>query len=348
MHIREATEKDSRELLELQTNCNIDTGFKVSLLSGQDFFSKAKAYENYKVFVAVEKNRIISSLSGAIRNATINKHTYKIGYEFYAFTFPDFRRRGIFRKLHQYLENYMINNGVVLSYCIILTDNIPSNIAIKKFGYNLYCNFKKVSLFAYKNMEINTSSNIRTAKKEDLNEISKILNETWRGYDFYEQSSSSSLADFIERTPDFDYKNILIFEKDRKILACLSYWRKLIKASLIALSFKSKFNTNIEKLINHFKKSIKTLEPDTLVKQILVTKIGYKNFNYLLDLFRFINNIAFKDGFNEIIYIKDHLKLNKLKDFTYKNTHLNLYIKTFIDGFNLDNNPIYIDTIDAY
>ena len=348
MHIREATEKDNKELQELQINCDLGTGFKVSLSTAPDFFSRAKAYDTYKVFVACEGNKITGSISCAIRNAVINKQIYKVGYLFQAFTSPDFRKKGINQKLYQYIEDYMTNNGVALSYCMVFEDNKLANFVTRKHGYKLYSNSSMVYLSVYRNMKIKNTNNIRHANKEDLNEISKLLNKTRKGYDLYESSSSSLLAKFIKHTPEFNYKNMLLFEKDGEILACLGYWNKIIKAEVTALNFKSQVYIVMNKLLKLFKRLPKALEPGFFLKRMLAIKTGYRDLPYLLELFKFINNLAYRDKFNQIVmvYGKDCSILNKLKDFHYIITPLNFYIKTFTDGIDLGNNPIYFDAID--
>jgi hypothetical protein len=69
MYIREAVPEDNHELQELQAKCPQGTTLITSVVNTPDFFTWAKVYETYKVYVACEDNRIIGSTACAIRNA---------------------------------------------------------------------------------------------------------------------------------------------------------------------------------------------------------------------------------------------------------------------------------------
>ena len=82
MDIREATPDDNEELQKLQTRCPQGTTLIVSTVNMPDFFARAKAYEDYKVYVAFENNHIIGSAACAIRNAVVSGKVEKVGHEF--------------------------------------------------------------------------------------------------------------------------------------------------------------------------------------------------------------------------------------------------------------------------
>jgi GNAT superfamily N-acetyltransferase len=112
MNTREATPGDNQKLQELQAKCPQGKTLIVSIVNTPDFFARAKAYESYMVFVAHEENRIIGSHACAMRNAMVNGKLNKIGYSFQTFISPDHRKKGLAKKLLQYMEDHLIQNTV--------------------------------------------------------------------------------------------------------------------------------------------------------------------------------------------------------------------------------------------
>ncbi|MFQ6088761.1 MAG: GNAT family N-acetyltransferase [Candidatus Methanofastidiosia archaeon] len=51
---------------------------------------------------------------------------HRVGYEFQYFTSLDYRRKGVARRLHQHIEDYLTRQGVLLSYCLIMEGNLSS------------------------------------------------------------------------------------------------------------------------------------------------------------------------------------------------------------------------------
>jgi len=124
MHIRESAFEDNEELQNLQAQCPQGTSLVVSTVNTPDFFARVKAYESYKVYVACENSRIIGSGACAIRKGTIAGNIERIGYEFQYFISPEYRRKGVARRLLQHIEDYLIQQGAALSYALVMEDNI--------------------------------------------------------------------------------------------------------------------------------------------------------------------------------------------------------------------------------
>jgi len=95
MVIREARADDNLELRELQARCPQGTTLIVSTVNTPDFFARAKVYEDYKVYVACEGNRIIGSAACAVRDAVVNRKIAKVEHEFQLFVDPEYRGRRI-------------------------------------------------------------------------------------------------------------------------------------------------------------------------------------------------------------------------------------------------------------
>jgi len=138
MHIREAMPEDNEELQELQAKCPQGTTLIVSVVNTPDFFARAKAYESYNVYVACENNRIIGSAACAIRDAVVQGSICQVGHQFQLFVSPEYRRKGVASKLHQYREDYLTQQGVVLSYALIIEGNVPSMRYALRQGFKLH------------------------------------------------------------------------------------------------------------------------------------------------------------------------------------------------------------------
>lgn len=111
MDIREARADDNLELQELQARCPQGTTLIVSTVNTPDFFARVKVYEDFKVYMGCEDNRIIGSAACAVRDAVVNGKTVKVGHEFQLFVDPEYRGRRIAGQLHQVREDYLKHQG---------------------------------------------------------------------------------------------------------------------------------------------------------------------------------------------------------------------------------------------
>ena len=137
MDIHEAVTEESEELKRLQAKAPQGKSLIVSTVNIPDFFSRVRVYESWKVFNAYEGDKIIGSAACAIRDGVVGTQIVRVGYEFQYFTSPKFRRRGVASNLHQTIERYLINQGVVLSYALIMEGNTSSMHLFEKEPPNL-------------------------------------------------------------------------------------------------------------------------------------------------------------------------------------------------------------------
>jgi GNAT superfamily N-acetyltransferase len=224
MDIREAIEDDNLELQELQARCPQGTTLIVSTVNTPDFFARVKVYEDYKVFVACENNRIIGSAACAIREAVVNGKVVKIGHGFQAFVDPEYRGRHIAGQLHQVRENYLRQSGAVLAYTIVMEGNIPSLRYIERQGFKRHHTLIMPGIMVYKKMDITSQGYIRSMVPGDLAAVASLINQTWQSYELYEPMTADSLAKLISRTPAYSYDNIFVLEENDHIKACLGFW----------------------------------------------------------------------------------------------------------------------------
>jgi GNAT superfamily N-acetyltransferase len=347
MNIREAVPKDNAELQELQAKCPQGTTLVVSTVNAPDFFARAKVYESHKVFVVCEDNRIIGSAACALRDVIMNGKINRIGYVFQAFTAPDARRKGVATWLLQQREDYLSKHGAVLAYTLIIESNLPSMKYIENQGFNLHRTLVMPALIVRKEMGIPSIERIRPITSKDLSTVAELLNETWQGFEFYESTSAEALAQFIIRTPAYSFDSLLVLEDKGEILACLGFWdwSQIMQITVKSLSLKMRmigFVLTTTGILPEF------LKPGDIMKQIMLTPIGFKDPSHLAVLVRYVNNQALLSGIQQIFCIceQGHKMLRSMKGFIRVNTAMHLYVKPLHQNISLSDKQVFIDGTD--
>jgi GNAT superfamily N-acetyltransferase len=349
MYIREATSKDNESLQNLQAQCPMGASLIVSQVNTPDFFARAKAYENHNVYVACDDNQIIGSAASAIREAIINGGLKRIGYEFQYFTSPDSRRKGAAMMLHRNIEDYFKKEEVALSFLVIMEGNEPSIRLFDSQGFKLHRTLVMPTVFSYKAIERPSVGQIRPINPKDMATVAELLNETWKGYDFYEPYSAESLARLIDRTPAFTFNDFIALEDHGEILACLGAWdwSQITKLTVKALSLRLKMIALIIDLASLFRAMPRSVKPGTTLKQWCLTLIGFKAPEHLATLLRYMNNLAMKRGIDQIFCVceQDHEILSALKGLFHVNVGVHLYVKSF-EGELDPKNRVFLNGID--
>jgi GNAT superfamily N-acetyltransferase len=350
MYIREATADDNHELQELQAKCPQGTTLIVSTVNTPDFFARVKAYESYKVYVACIDEHIIGSGACVIRNAIVNGRLHRVGYLFQLFVTPEYRRKGIASELFRYREDYLIQQGATLAYTLIMEGNIPSIRYVESKNFKFHRKLTMPSLAIYKEMEVPTKGKIRPIVQEDLDEVAKLMNDTWQGYEFYEPTSAEGLAAFIQRIPAYNYNSLLVLEDQGEILACLGFWdwRQIMRITVVKRSLKMRMIGTLLDLAGRFRPMPKGVKAGDTLNQIMLTPIAFKEPTHLTILLRYMNNHALSIGIEQIFCIceSNHPLLNSMKGFVRINTGVNLYVKSLQPTIRMGDKPVYIDGID--
>lgn len=350
MNIREARPEENDKLIALQMTCPQGKTLIASVVNTPDFFARAKAYESSIVFVADDGKHIIGSVAFTIKNAVISGKMSRVGYGFQAFVAPAHRRRGLMYRLLRHCEEYAILRGVELIYGLIIEDNIPSIRWFESGGYRLHRKLVMPGIPVYKELEIRCNGSIRQAEPEDLPAIAQLLNETWRGFEMYEPTSADGLSQFVRRTPGYDLNNLFVLEDGSDILACLGYWdwRKIMRIKVEALSLKVRFIGLLVGAAGLFKPMPRPIKPGSLLKQIVLTPIGFKDPAHLSALLRHVNNQALQMGIEQIFCIceRGHVMLKSMNGFIRINTTNNLYLKKIRGSGISPDKPVFIDGID--
>jgi N-acetylglutamate synthase-like GNAT family acetyltransferase len=350
MDIREAWPDDNDDLKALQLKCPQGKKLIVSVVNTPDFFARAKAYESSKVYVALDGGRIIGSAALATRNAVVNGEVSRIGYSYQAFVVPEYRRKGVVNRLEQQAENFATQQDMILMYGLVIGDNKPSMRWLEHRGYKLHKKLVVAGMPVYKEMDVLCKESVRQASLEDLPAVAEVLNETWQGFEMYEPVSAQALKHFVSRTPGYSFNNLLVLQDGDEILACLGYWDwgKIMRITVEALSLKIRMMGLIVRAAGLFRPMPRPLKPGDILKQIILTPIGFKDPAYLSVLLRHVNNQALQMGIEQIFCVcdRDPVMLNSMSGFIRINTTCKLYVKPLRQHGLKADKPVYIDGID--
>ena len=350
MYVREAAATDNDNLIALQKKCPQGTTIVVLSVNTPDFFGRVKVYRDYRVFVACEDDRIIASAACALRDVRINGDIEKVAYEFQLFVDPGYRGRRIAGQLHEVREEYIRKQGAALSYGIIMEGNIPSMRHTERQGFQRYRTLVMPCISVFREMEVRTEGEVRTVVPGDLPTVATLINDTWRNYDFYEPLTAAGLDALIARVPGYSYDNLSVLEKDGKIMACLGFWdwSSVMQVTVQALSRKMRVMNLVLDTVGLFRPVPALPKPGSLLKQIVLTPLGFRETKHIAALLRHLNNRALGGGIEQIFLIceKSHPVLDSLKKFTHIDTDMNLYIKSLKEDLVLSDRPVFIDGLD--
>jgi GNAT superfamily N-acetyltransferase len=350
MRIREAMPKDNDELQALQARCPMGTTIVVTNVNRPDFFARAKAYETYKVYVAVEDEQIIGSAACAVRDATINGEHSRAGYLFQAFVHPDYRRKGIASQLLEQREAYIRQEGATLAYTLILEGNVASMRYIESKGYVLNRTTLMPGMATFQEMAVPMQGTVRAIRADDVGAVAALLNETWQGYELYEPTSAEALGAFIERLPAYDHQNLLVLEERGEVVACMGYWdwSQVMQITVEALSARIRVILFMLDIMRLFRPMPPRFEPGTTLDQFMLTSIGYRVPKQLAPLVRTINNLAVQQGIGSVFSVceQGHEMLSGMKGFIRIDNNIHVYAKPLRDGVTLGEGPIFLDGID--
>lgn len=350
MDIREAVPEDNDALQALQARCPQGTDLVATTVNTPDFFSRAKAYELYKVYIACEGSRILGSTACGFKNAIVNGKVRRIGYGFQAFVAPEYRRTGVASRLHQHREDYAAQQGTSLFYTLVLEKNTPAMRYIKRRGFYLHRTIIMPGLTIYKKMNTPCEKHVRPAQPEDLNALAALANKTWQDFEFYEPLSAEALSASVSRTPGYNLNNFLVLEEKGKIFAFLSYldWSQVMQITVDATSLKMRMMGAMLDFISLFKPMPEMVKPGDTLEQIIITLTGFNDPAHLPLLLKHLNNQMLQRGVTLIFCICDpkSAMLKNLKGFIRIDTAINLYVKNLQqDKLNADK-PVFINGVD--
>jgi ribosomal protein S18 acetylase RimI-like enzyme len=347
--IREAAEKDNEILIELQKRCPQGTSFILGVDSSPDYFARSKPFKDWHVFVALEDNSIVGSAACAISHTFVEGKQFKTAYE-YGFTVePHHRRKGIAVKLQEHIEHIASDKNIDLLHLDITEDNIPSINLFSKMGFKKVKDCATFSLIAYRKQRIFREENIRKMEKNDVGRVADLINEMYQDYDFFSPFKARDFVEYVGRMPYFDFHNILVYEDNEGIKACLGYWdyNKVRKYIVQKFNWKLKTQILLMRLMGLFTKMPNIpMQGEPLLSYNLTT-LAYKDSESVTELIKHTINLALENGINLL-----HIPLDPesqtatlLSQFRHTKVKLHFFIKSLKQKNlpNLGERKLYID-----
>jgi ribosomal protein S18 acetylase RimI-like enzyme len=350
--IREATEDDNDDLNELQKKCPMGTSFVLGVDSSPDYFARSRPFKDWHVLVAAENNTIIGSAAFAAKDTYVEDRQIKTAYEYGFIVDPLYRRRGIAKKLQRHIEQAALDSNVDLLHLDIIEDNIPSVSLFSKMGFEKAKDCTTFSLMPYKKQKTASEANVRSMDETDVDAVTSLINETYRNYNFFTPYRPNDFLEFLERTPHFDFHNILLLEENDGIKACLGYWEynKVRKYIVQKLGWKLNLQMHLMRVIGLFTKMPhmpKLGEPFLSYNLVIM---AYKNPESIAELIKKVVNIASENKINLIHVTVDPKNPTAaiLSQFTHTKMKLGFFTKSLKQErlANLRERKLYVDTLE--
>jgi ribosomal protein S18 acetylase RimI-like enzyme len=300
--IREATERDNDALNELQKKCPAGTSLVLGVDSSPDYFARSRPFRDWHVFVAVENEIIVGSAAFAVNDTYVEGKQVKTAYEYGFIVDPLHRRKGIAEELQGHIEHTALENDVDLLHLDIIEDNIPSIRLFSKMGFEKVKDCTTISLMPYKNQRITADGNIRSMEEADVDNVTDLINEMYRGYDFFAPFQPKNFVEYLRRIPHFNFHNILVFEDNGKLEACLGIWEydKVRKYIVEKLNWRLKVQTSLIKLIGLFTRMPYIPKPGEPLLSYNLMTVAYRKPESMTELLKKTINNAVENKINFI------------------------------------------------
>jgi GNAT superfamily N-acetyltransferase len=326
------------------------TELLVSNVNTPDFFARAKAYENHRVWVACEGDELLGSTACAWRQGMVNGSLHSIGYQFQSFTAPSARRRGVAARLLDASEQYLAEQGARLAYALIMQGNHPSQALLERRGFKEHCTLVMTVLPLHQPPDDRDSSGIRIAQREDHTQVASLLNQTWGAHQLFPPAMEAGLTRLMEQTPGFAWDQLLLLEEEGAIRACLGFWdwSRITHVRVLKLSHKMRATGMMFRLASLFKPLPRFVSPGDTLKQWMLSTLACPEPGHFAALLNHLAKRALDRNIRQIFWIhpsQDPLT-KALKGYMQVDSKLHLYLKPLRDDIALDNGPVYIDGID--
>lgn len=347
--IREATESDNSDLCELQRKCPMGTNMVIGVDCSPDYFARSRPFKEWQVLVAVENNTIVGSAAHAIIDTRVAKKQLKTAYEYGFIVDPLHRRKGIAEKLQRHIEHALLNKNVKLLHLHIIEDNLPSIGLFSKTGFKKVKDCTTYSLMPYKKQRTTGEANIRSMNEADVDDVTNLINEMYRDYDFFVPFQPKDFLEYVGRMPHFNLQNILVLEDNDGIKACLGYWdhSKVRKYTVERMNRRLRMQTYMMKLIGLFADMPRIPKIGEPLLNYGLTTMACRNSESMTELIKHVVNIALENKVNLIIAGIDPTNpiAANLSQFRHTKMKMHFFIKSLRQEtlLNLGERKLYID-----
>jgi hypothetical protein len=159
----------------------------------------------------------------------------------------------------------------------------------------------------YKKQRTNEEANIRSMNAADLDDVTNMINETYRDYDFFAPFQPEGFLEYLKRMPHFDLRNALVLEDKSGIKACLGYWNhgKVRRYTVEKMNRTMRIQMQLIKLIGLFAKIPKIPKPGEPLLNYGLPTMAWRNSASMTELIKHTLNKALENKVNQIITTVD-------------------------------------------
>lgn len=283
------------------------TSMVIGIDSSPDYFARSRPFKEWHVLVAVENGKIVGSASYAIIDTYVEGKRVKTAFEYGFIVDPLYRRKGIAEQLQRHIEQVVLEKDVKLLHLDIIEDNLPSLGLFSKMGFKRLKDCTIFSLLPYKKQRITAGARIKSMKEADVDDVASLINGMYRDYDFFDPFQPKEFLEYVKRMPYFDFRDILVFEDNGGIEACLGYWdhSKVRKYIMEKMNWKLRIQAGFMKLIGLFAKMPRIPKLGEPFVNYNLTAMACRDSESMTELLKYTVNIALENKVNQIIVAVD-------------------------------------------
>jgi ribosomal protein S18 acetylase RimI-like enzyme len=269
-------------------------------------------------------------------------------YEYGVMVNPDVRRKGIASSLQREIEARTSSSDYM--HLNITEGNIASHSFFKGYGFEPVKKCVPLMVMAYKEHQVEDLK-IRKMREGDIPVVVNLLNETYRGYDFYEPFTEDSFMEHYGRLPFYNLKDIYLFEQDT-VLAVAGVWDydKVMKFTLLKFNNRWKMMRLMTKVMGLLTAMPKISGVGEQMSNWYLTPLGYRDPDAASQLVGYLLNLAYKRNVGMIslpLAVDSPIK-EVLSGYRYGEGSLIWYMKS-ISGEELpdvSSKPLFVDVKD--
>ncbi|MBT3284581.1 GNAT family N-acetyltransferase [Candidatus Bathyarchaeota archaeon] len=294
MNIRDAIQEDNQSLIELQRKCPMGTDLVLQLDSSPDFFSRSRGYEAWHVLVAEEEGKLLGAAGYTVQDKPIGGEMRSMVYEYGFMVDPDVRRRGVASALQMEIEKRTADSDIL--HLNIIEGNAASHGFFTVHGFQRVRECVPLMVMAYKEHPVDKFK-IRRMREDDIPVVVDLLNETYRGYEMYNEVTEGSFRKYYHRLPFHNMDDIYLYEGDT-VLAVAGVWDydSVMKFKLMEFDTKWKLMRMVTNFMGLFTAMPKMPDVGEEMTNWYLTPIGIRDAHAANQLLGYLLNMAYKQG----------------------------------------------------
>jgi ribosomal protein S18 acetylase RimI-like enzyme len=346
--IRVADDADNAELLDLEKMCPQGTNLVLQFDRSPDFFLRSQVYDNYKVYVAEEKSKIVGTVGTTIKEFNMGKEAVKGVYIYDLRVHPAFRGRGIGSKLVQ--QVMAEENEADLAYGHIMEENYPSIALFKWLGFQNIHDYMLLNVPLYKRQE-QTTNKVRKMIPDDAPKVVDLINDHYHRHDFFAPLNTDSFLKRTKQLTDYGFQSTQVVEVENRIVACAGLWdySGILRPSVLRVTARLKMLTYILKFANFFTNTMKLPSVGEFFRLMYVTDLAFtEETDSVKKLIKNCFGLSYSCGCNFLVFPLDPLNpaIPLIAKYRPIRTSYHIYAKSLKDKALNIQRMVYVDAMD--